>query len=54
MAEVEPENILVVEHQSSKSDFSPTLPAVQQIIDRIGGVHNLHLSRLWNEVDPIV
>jgi predicted ATPase len=48
MSEVEPENILVVDHKSPKSDFASSLPAVQQIIDRIGGVHNLHLSRLWN------
>ena len=48
MAEVEPENILIVDHHSPQSDFASSLPAVQKIIYNIGGVHNLHLSRLFN------
>lgn len=47
MAEVEPENILIVDKAQEKSDFATSLPAVQRITDNIGSVHNVHLTRLW-------
>ncbi len=47
MSEVEPENILIVDKSRRRSLFAPSLPAVQQAIDRLGGVHNIHLARLW-------
>jgi len=47
MAEVEPENILIIDRQKAKSTFAPTLPAVQKVLNTIGSVHNLQLSRLW-------
>lgn len=31
----------------AESKFADTLPAVQHLIDRIGGIHNVHLARLW-------
>ena len=46
MAEVEPENILVVDKDRRRSRFAPSLPAAQEIIEHIGGTHNLHLARL--------
>lgn len=46
MAEVEPENILIVERTRPRSRFTNSLPAVQQLIEHIGGAHNIHLARL--------
>jgi energy-coupling factor transporter ATP-binding protein EcfA2 len=46
MAEVEPENILVVERGRARSRFTSSLPAVQRLIEHIGGAHNIHLARL--------
>ncbi|MEI6076827.1 MAG: AAA family ATPase [Verrucomicrobiota bacterium] len=48
MAEVLPDNILVVDRSRDKSDFASTLPAVQKVLSGFGSVHNLQLSRLWN------
>jgi predicted ATP-dependent endonuclease of OLD family len=48
MAEVDPEEILVVEKDKRKTEFAADLPEVQQIISQIGGVHNLQLTRLVN------
>ncbi|AKB51276.1 hypothetical protein MSBRW_2023 [Methanosarcina barkeri str. Wiesmoor] len=47
ISEVEPENILVVDKTKPTSRFTNTIPAVQKIIDNIGGVHNIQLTRLW-------
>lgn len=46
--EVPPENILIINRRSDKSDFAPSLPAVQAVIDRMGSSHNIYLTRLWN------
>ena len=48
MAEVDPEQILVVEKERRTARFAADLPEVQQIISHIGGVHNLQLARLAN------
>jgi hypothetical protein len=48
LSEVEPENVLIVDHRRPQSDFAPSLPAVQRAIEYVGGVHNLQLARLWN------
>ena len=48
IAEVEPEQILVVDYRSPCSNFAPSLPAVQRLVHNIGGVHNLQLARLWS------
>jgi energy-coupling factor transporter ATP-binding protein EcfA2/predicted ABC-type ATPase len=47
MAEVLPENILVIDRSRAESNFASSLPAVQRILSGIGSVHNLQLSRLW-------
>ncbi len=47
MAEVLPEDILVVDRSKKRSDFASSLPAVQQVLSSFGSVHNLQLSRLW-------
>lgn len=48
MSEVEPSSILVADRRRGKSEFATSLPGVQAIIDQIGGVHNIHLARLWS------
>lgn len=48
MAEVLPDNILVVDRLRGKSDFASSSPAVQKVLSGFGSVHNLQLSRLWN------
>lgn len=46
IAEVDPEDILMVDKKKRIATYANSLPAVQKIIDNIGGVHNLHLARL--------
>lgn len=46
MAEVEPDEILVIDQGRREARFADSLPAVQRVIDQIGGVHNLNLARL--------
>lgn len=48
MAEVEPDEILIIDRKRSKSRFTNSLPAVQKIIDHVGSVHNIHLAKLWH------
>lgn len=48
MAEVDPEDILVIERNKPQSRFTSTLPAVQRLVEYIGSVHNIHLARLWS------
>jgi hypothetical protein len=48
LAEVAPEQILVVDKMQPKSSFTTSVPAVQAVIDHIGSSHNVQLARLWN------
>jgi predicted ATPase len=48
MAEVKPENILVIDRTRPSSKFASSLPAVQKVLTGVGSIHNLQLSRLWN------
>ena len=48
MSEVDPENILVVDRERRQAQFTTDIPAVQQVVDQIGGVANLQLARLWD------
>jgi hypothetical protein len=47
MAQVDAGDVLVVNRRRSQSVFANSPPAVQRVIDHIGGVHNLQLTRLW-------
>jgi len=47
LAEVNSESVLIVDKESSESNFAESLPAVQSVINNIGGAHNLQLTRLW-------
>lgn len=48
MAEVEPDEVLVVDRRKEKSTFAPSLPAVQRVVNNIGSVHNIQLARMWS------
>ena len=48
MAEVDPEEVLVVDKDKREAKFAADLPEVQQIISQIGGIHNLQLARMVN------
>ena len=48
MAEVEPEEVLVIDRGQDKSLYASSLPAVQSIIHNIGSIQNIELARLWN------
>jgi len=47
LSEVEPEHVLVLDRGQPASRFAVSLPGVQQLIDQMGGVHNLQVARLW-------
>jgi energy-coupling factor transporter ATP-binding protein EcfA2 len=48
MAEADPSEILIVDKSQRRSRFANSEPGVQLLIDQIGGVHNVHLARLWS------
>ncbi|HEU5349997.1 MAG TPA: ATP-binding protein [Terracidiphilus sp.] len=48
MAESDPGNILIIDKKVRKSQYANNEPGVQILIDQIGGVHNVHLARLWS------
>ena len=48
MAEVEPENILVIDRKRPKSIFASDFTTVQKILLNIGSIHNIGLARLWS------
>jgi predicted ATPase len=48
ISEVTPDSVLVIDRKRRASSFASSLPAVQKVVDSIGGIHNLHLARLWN------
>jgi hypothetical protein len=48
MAEADPSNILIIDKREKRSRYANNEPSVQLLIDQIGGVHNVHLARLWS------
>lgn len=48
MAEAKPSEILVIDQNRNRSEYTNSEPAVQHLIDHIGGIHNVHLARLWS------
>lgn len=48
LSEVEPEEVLILDRSQKESNFTTSLPAVRQVVNFIGGIHNLQLTRLWN------
>lgn len=47
MSEVEATSILVADRKRQRSSFATSEPAVQNLVGRIGSIHNLNLARLW-------
>jgi AAA15 family ATPase/GTPase len=48
MSEVEPENILPINHLNNKQSYPNKAPIVQKVIDEIGSVHNIEIARLFS------
>ncbi len=48
MAEADPSDILIINNRRVRSQYANTEPGVQILVDRLGGIHNVHLARLWN------
>jgi hypothetical protein len=48
MAEADPGNILIIDKTKKRSRYANDEPGVQLLIDQIGGIHNVHLARLWS------
>ena len=48
ISEVEAENILIINKESDKSIFASKVPVVQRILNSIGSIHNLQLTKLWS------
>ena len=48
ISEVNPEDILVLDRQHSRSSFATSFPAVQRVLDHIGSAQNLQLAKLWH------
>jgi len=48
MAESDPGNILIIDKKEERSRYANNEPGVQLLIDQIGGIHNVHLARLWS------
>ena len=48
LSEVEPENVLIVDRYRPSSGFAASIPAVQQVLRRMGSAHNIQLMRLWH------
>jgi len=48
MAEADPSEILIIDKRERRSRYANNEPSVQLLIDQIGGVHNVHLARLWS------
>ena len=47
ISEVEADNILIIDKDRDKSIFANKVPVVQRILNSIGSIHNLQLTRLW-------
>ena len=48
MSEVDASSILLIDRSSPESKFATTLPVVQDALQNIGSIHNIHLARLWS------
>ena len=47
MSDVDPRSILSIDRRQPHSSFVTDLPGVQDIIDKLGGVHNIQVTRLF-------
>ena len=54
ISETDPENILIINRNNHRSDFATNLPALQRILEGMGSIHNLSLTRLWTSKKLLV
>jgi hypothetical protein len=47
LAEVDPENVLVLDRELPRSSYSTDLPSLQRVVEGIGSAQNLQIARLW-------
>lgn len=48
MQEADPANILIVDRRHGVSRFADSQPAVQRLVEQIGSISHIQLSRLWH------
>jgi energy-coupling factor transporter ATP-binding protein EcfA2 len=48
MSEVDPDSILVIDKDRSRSRYAGSIAGVQRVIDNLGSPHNISLARLWS------
>lgn len=48
MTEVDHSSIVLVDRRRANSRRVTTLPGLQALVDRVGSVHNIHLTRMWS------
>ncbi len=48
ISEVEPNQILIVDRLRKQSNFANSFSAVQKVLEKVGSIHNIQLTRLWN------
>lgn len=54
ISEVEPQNILIIDKEKDKSVFASKVPVVQRILNSIGSIHNLQLTKLWSSKKLVI
>lgn len=47
LAEVDPENVLILDRDLPRSSYATDLPAVQRVVEGMGSAQNLQIARLW-------
>ncbi len=47
LSEVTPDEVLTIDRRKSYAKFADSLPAMQLVVDQLGGGQSLQLSRLW-------
>jgi hypothetical protein len=47
LSEVSPDHVLIIDRQNRSSKYALSNPTVQKLVDQIGAVHNIQLTRLW-------
>ncbi len=48
MQEADPTAILIVDRRHAVSHFADSQPAVQQLVEQMGSISHVQLSRLWH------
>lgn len=54
ISEVDPSNILIIDKAKTKSIYASNVPVVQRILNSIGSIHNLQLTKLWSSKKLVI